>query len=69
MALVLMAETLGLGTCITAYASLALEAMPELAREVGVPEGNEVYCVVVVGHPAERYQLVPPRKPAQVTWL
>ncbi|MCE5238804.1 nitroreductase family protein [bacterium] len=69
LAMALAAETLGLGTCITAYASLALQALPGLAREVGVPEGNEVYYALVVGHPAEEYQLVPPRKPAQVTWL
>jgi len=69
LAMALTAETLGLGTCITAYASLALQALPGLAHEVGVPEGNEVYYVLVVGHPAEEYQLVPPRKPAQVTWL
>jgi len=69
LAMALMAEALGLGTCITAYASLALQARPELARETGVPEGNEVYYVLVVGHPAERYQLIPPRQPAQVTWL
>ena len=68
MAVTLTAETLGLGTCITAYASLGLQALPELAREVGVPEGHEVYYVVVVGHPAEQYQLIPPRKPAQVRW-
>jgi nitroreductase/NAD-dependent dihydropyrimidine dehydrogenase PreA subunit len=68
MALVLTAETLGLGTCITAYASMGLQALPELAREIGVPEGHEVYFVVTVGHPAERYQLVPPRHPAQVRW-
>jgi len=68
LAMALMAETLGLGTCITAYASLALQALPGLARTVGVPEGNEVHYVLVVGHPAEEYRLIPPRKPAQVTW-
>ncbi|MBU0610479.1 MAG: nitroreductase family protein [Armatimonadetes bacterium] len=69
LAMALMAETLGLGTCITAYASLALQALPDLAREVGVPDGNEAYYVLVVGHPAERYQLIPPRRPAAVQWL
>lgn len=68
-AITLMAEAQGLGTCITAYASMALQALPELARETGIPEGNEVYAVVVVGHPAEHYGLVPPRKPAQVEWI
>jgi nitroreductase len=69
LAMALMAETLGLGTCITAYASLALQALPELAQSVGVPTENDVYYVLTVGHPVERYQLIPPRKPAQAVWL
>ncbi|MGE5532524.1 MAG: nitroreductase family protein [Bacteroidota bacterium] len=68
-AITLMAHAQGLGTCITAYASMALQALPDLARETGIPEGNEVYAVVVIGHPAENYQMVPPRKPAQVEWV
>jgi len=67
-AITLLAEAQGLGTCITAYASMALQALPELARATGVPESNEVYAVVVVGHPAEEYGMVPPRKPAAVEW-
>lgn len=69
LAIALMAETLDLGTCITAYASMALQALPDLAREIGVPAANEVYYVLVAGKPAEQYQLIPPRKPAQVTWI
>ena len=68
-AITLMAEAQGLGSCITAYASLALQALPELARETGIPEGNEAYHVVVVGQPAEQYRLVPPRLPAKVRWV
>lgn len=68
LALTLMAEALGLGTCITAYASLALAALPEMRSELGIPEGNDVHHVVVVGHPAETYQMAPPRKPLRVTW-
>ena len=64
----LMAAAQGLGSCITAYASMALQALPDLARETGIPEGNEVYAVVVVGHPAEEYGLVPPRKAVAVEW-
>ncbi len=69
LAIVLTAQTLGLGTCITAYASLALQALPELAHELGIPDGNRVYYVVVVGKPGEEYRLVPPREPPQVKWV
>mgnify|MGYP005836823715 CR=1 FL=1 len=69
LAIVLMAETLALGTCITAYAALALQALPELKWAVGVPEANDVHHVIALGHPEETYYGVPPRKPAQVTWI
>jgi nitroreductase len=69
LALVLMAEALGLGTCITAYASLALRVLPDLKAAAGVPETNDVHHVVVVGHPAERYGCVPPRRPVKATWV
>jgi nitroreductase len=65
----LMAETLGLGTCITAYASEALRALPELRGELGLPESHQVYYVLTVGYPAEEYRLIPPRQPAQVEWV
>lgn len=68
LAIVLMAETLGLGTCITAYASLALQALPELRARAGVPAENDIHHVVVVGYPAESYRAVPPRRPVRATW-
>ncbi len=67
-ALVMMAETLGLGTCLTAYASEALAALPELRAKLRIPEQNVVYDVVVVGYPAERFQRVPGRKALEVDW-
>lgn len=67
--LVLMAETLGLGTCITAYASEALRALPDLRADLGLPESHQVYYVLTVGYPGEEFRLIPPRRPAQVNWL
>ena len=63
-----MAVTLGLGTCLTAYASLPLQALPELRADLGIPDGNQVYYVLTVGRPAEEFKLIPPRKPVQVEW-
>jgi nitroreductase/NAD-dependent dihydropyrimidine dehydrogenase PreA subunit len=69
MILALMAESLGLGTCITGYASEALGALPELRADLGLPESHQVHYVLTVGYPAGEYRLLPPRKPAQVRWL
>lgn len=66
LAISLMAEAMGLGTCITAYASLALQALPELRAAVGVPDDNEVHYAIAVGHPAEEFQLVAHRRPLRV---
>jgi nitroreductase len=67
--LVLMAETLGLGTCITAYASEALRALPEVRADLGLPASHQVYYGLVVGHPAEEFRLIPARRPVSVQWL
>ena len=67
--LALLAESLGLGTCLTAYASEALRALPELRAELGLPEAHQVHYVLTVGYPAEGFRLLPPRRPAQVNWI
>lgn len=68
LAIALMAESMGLGSCITAYAHLALQALPELRGHIGIPEGNQVYAVLAVGRPAEQYRLLPHRQPLRVRW-
>jgi nitroreductase len=68
LTLALSAETLGLGTCITAYASEALRARPDLRAALEVPETHQVHYVLTVGYPAEHWQQVPPRRAAQVRW-
>ncbi len=69
MLLALTAESLGLGTCITAYASEALRARYDLRADLGLPDSHQVYHVLTVGYPAEDYRLIPPRKSARVHWL
>jgi nitroreductase/NAD-dependent dihydropyrimidine dehydrogenase PreA subunit len=68
LAISLMAEAMGLGTCITAYASLALQALPELRATIGVPDDNQVHYAIAVGRPAEEFRLVPHRRPLRVQW-
>ncbi len=66
LAISLMAEAMRLGTCITAYASLALQALPELRAAVGVPADNQVHYAIAVGRPAEEFRLAPHRRPLRV---
>lgn len=67
--IVLMAEAHGLGTCITGYASDALRMLPDVRHWLGVPEAHVVHYVVALGHPAEQYHGIPPRKTASVRWM
>ena len=67
-AVVLMAEALGLGTCLTAYASEALAALPELRARLGIPATHDVYDVLVAGYAAEHFRLVPPRRESEIDW-
>lgn len=59
----------GLGVCWAGIVHKALENNPELAASIGVPEGRKVCGALMLGIPKYRYALVPPRKPAQVSWL
>jgi len=68
LALALMAEAHGLGTCITGYASEALQARADLREWLGIPAENQVYQVLVVGWPDEEFPRVPDRAPAKVEW-
>ena len=68
LALVLMAEAHGLGTCITGYASDALRQRSDIRKWLGLPESNQVHYVVALGWPEEQFLRVPERRPAKVEW-
>ena len=68
LALVLMAEAHGLGTCITGYASDALRQRADIRGSLSLPETNQVHYVVALGWPAEEFPRVPTRRPAKVAW-
>jgi nitroreductase len=53
MAVLLAAVDAGLGACILG----AFRGEPELAQQLGVPEGWRLFCAVVLGYPDERDQL------------
>lgn len=67
--MVMMAETLGLGTCINRRFLVAVDRVPEIARELGVPAGHKIFGCVTVGFPKHKYNKLPSRKPAKVRWL
>ena len=67
--MVLMAESLGLGTCINRRFLVAVDRAPEIERELGVPTGHKIFGCVTVGFPKHKFNRLPSRKPPKVKWL
>ncbi len=58
----------GLGACWAGLVTRAALSVPEVAAELGIPEGQRPCGGLMVGLPKYRYRLVPPRNPASVIW-
>lgn len=67
--MVMMAETLGLGTCINRRFLVATDRVPEISRELEIPAGNKIFGCVTVGFPKHKFHRLPSRKPAKVKWI
>lgn len=59
----------GLGTCWGGYLCRAAGLYPPLRELLSLPEGNQVYAVLMAGYAAERYPNIPWRPSAPITWL
>jgi nitroreductase len=67
--MVMMAEALGLATCINRRFLIATDRVPEIPKELGVPAGNQIFGCVTVGFPKHKFHRLPSRNPAKVKWL
>ncbi|MBN1605328.1 MAG: nitroreductase family protein [Polyangiaceae bacterium] len=64
--LMVLAEAMGLGTCIMGYAQANPRA---LARRLCLPRLYRIYAVIAVGWPAYRFHHAADRKPPRVQWM
>ena len=64
----LMAEAMGLGSCINGYFPGAAPHVPGIGEILALPEGHELYGCVTVGYPARKYKKIPARNEADVIW-
>jgi nitroreductase len=70
MCMILMAESLGLGTCFLGYLPLADEADGESLREfINLLEGPRIFQGLIMGYPGLEFIKAPGRKPAIVNWM
>jgi nitroreductase/NAD-dependent dihydropyrimidine dehydrogenase PreA subunit len=67
--MILMAETLGLGTCLIGLLAYALEESSDMRKFLDIPEGNLVPISFVLGYPAVKYRKLVGRKIPKITWM
>ncbi len=67
--MVLLAETLGLGTCYIGFLIWAIENSKELKKFLGMPEDSKAVVAFTVGYPDVKFLRFVARNPAQVNWV
>jgi len=69
MHMILMAETLGLGTCLNGFLITALRRTEELRGLLRIPAGHWLSVTFAIGYPDVDFLRVVARNPAKVEWL
>ena len=69
MQMVLMAETLGLGTCFIGFLIFALENSKELQDALRIPSDHQAYVAFMGGYPDVEFLKLVARSPAKVAWI
>jgi nitroreductase len=67
--MILMAETLGLGTCYNGFLAMAARRSPRLRETLGIPVDHEALTAFTLGYPDVTFLRLVARNPARVAWL
>jgi len=67
--MILMAESLGLGTLLNGWFQDAARSVPELRDFLRIPPDNEVQVGFALGYPRMRFLRLVDRNPLKVTWV
>ncbi len=65
----IMAQTMGLGTCLVGFLSIAAHFSNEIGKLLEIPDNQNIYSAVMVGYPKHNYQKTTPRKERQARWI
>ncbi len=60
--ILLAAHSMGLGSCLVGFAAEAIKNDSSIKRSLSIPDEEDVYAVIALGYPAEKYQFVAGRK-------
>ncbi|MGA2110074.1 MAG: nitroreductase family protein [Syntrophorhabdales bacterium] len=64
----LMAHSLGLGSCFLGFVQNGASVDKGIKQWLGIPEENQSYAAMVVGHPDVTYHRLVERKSPEITW-
>jgi len=67
--ILIMAHTLGIGTCFIGYATEALNRDEKIRQFLGIPAGNKVHIVMIAGYSSAEYCRLPLTKKVKVNWI
>ncbi len=65
----IMAQTMGLGTCLVGFLSIAAHFSKDIAKALGIPDDQNIYSAIMVGYPKHDYRKTTPRRERQVRWI
>ncbi len=69
MTMLIAAESLGLGTCINGFLSMAAAKSKEIKKFLEIPAKNEVYNAMTLGFPSVKFTRTVSRKPLNVKFI
>ncbi|MBW1766222.1 MAG: nitroreductase family protein [Deltaproteobacteria bacterium] len=61
--ILLAAHSMGLGSCLIGYVVKAMRYDKGIQRFAGIPDEEEIYAIIALGYPDERYERTVGRKP------
>lgn len=62
------APSFGFGACWAGFFMMAASYWPPLQQSLSLPEGHSSFGAMMVGYPKYKYQRLPLRKEADITW-
>jgi nitroreductase len=67
--MVLMAETMGLGTCLNGFLVTAIKRSEELRKVLNISDDHQVHVTFTVGYPDVEFLRLVARNPVNVKWI
>lgn len=65
----LAASAMGIGGCWAGYFMEAASHYAPLKEALALPEGHHLYAALMLGYPKFKYQCIPQRNEAKVSWI